>query len=480
MKKALLATIGTCGLIVVLTMFALLGCGNGTVTTTAATAAVTTAATAAPTTAATSAATTPSTQAPGTTQAAATKTLKIGSIVPLSMTQGLEIQKWMQLFADMKNESGGWKIGNDVYTVEYTAYDGGYHDPAKTKTAVEKAVSQDHVQFLVSDWVDVVQATLTVTEPQKVLVLGWDMSGEGVKPTINYYFNASGIHFMSGLNYAMFHDMQAKGATTYLTAGMDNAQGKAIIGSAVTTAKLVGLTALDPLFAPQDTVDYGPLATKVMSQNPSYFDCDGTTGDQLLSLHSALKDVGYKGLITAGNLDVNTLNKAVTKLGKEWFEGMETTCTDPRPFITDPSMKDLIDRYVAKYGEFKADGCLWVTPWFFFEDAVNATQSVDTTALANYLADSKHPVQAVTGYAQLVARPDIGNLRTVDAVLTNELGVIKDGQLVPLKVVSLLDTYLASVMGYGQVDAYKAYWNEHGKPAFPEQTSLLKWSDVGM
>lgn len=475
MKKALLATIGICSLLLV-SMLVIAGCGDEATTDT-------TAATAAPTTAVTSADTTGSTQttdATSTTAALPTKTLKIGSIVPLNMTQGLEIQKWMQLFADTYNERGGWKIGDAVYNIEYTAYDGGYHDAAKTRTAAEKAVSQDGVQFLVSNWVDVVQATLTVTEPAKVLTLGWDMSGEGVKPTIEYFFNASGIHFMSGLNYVMFHDMMEKGATSYLTTGQDTAQGKAITASGATTARLVGLETFDPVLFAQDTVDFGPLATKVMSIAPDFFDCDGTTGEQLLSLHSALKDVGFAGLVCAGNMDTDTLNKAVAKLGKEWFEGMEVTSTDPRPFLSDPAMQAWVDAYVAKYGEFKTDGCLWVTPWFFFEAAVNAAQSVDSTALAEYLSNSKGAIMAVTGPAQLVARPDIENNRTVDAVLTNQIGVIKDGQIVPLKQVSLLDTYLASVMGYGQVDMYKPYWTEQGVPEFPEQDSLLNWSDVGM
>ena len=100
------------------------------------------------------------------------KVLKFGSILPFNQKEGLEIQKWMKLFAKMYNEQGGWLIGGQRYQVEYTAYDGGFQDAAKARSAVERAVLQDGLKILVSNWGDPETQTTTITEPNKVLVLG--------------------------------------------------------------------------------------------------------------------------------------------------------------------------------------------------------------------------------------------------------------------------------------------------------------------
>ena len=56
--------------------------------------------------------------------AAKDKVLKIGTVAPLNLKEGVEIQRWMNLFAKIVNEKGGWKIGNDVYKLQSIVYDG--------------------------------------------------------------------------------------------------------------------------------------------------------------------------------------------------------------------------------------------------------------------------------------------------------------------------------------------------------------------
>jgi hypothetical protein len=177
-------------------------------------------------------------------------------------------------------------------------------------------------------------------------------------------------------------------------------------------------------------------------------------------------------------MDEATLDKMVAKFGKEWFEGMATTATDPRSVQKDPRMVDLIDRYTKEYGTFNADGLRWATSWFFFEDAVNATQSTDPDVLAAYLAKSTKAVMTLGGYAQLVARPDLGGDRTNEAVIHDFVGVIHDGKLAVEKAVSLKDQYLASIKSYNLLAAYQPYWDKYGKPQFPDEPSLLDYPDL--
>jgi hypothetical protein len=71
---------------------------------------------------------------------AATKELKIGTLVNVRSPEGVEIERWLNLFAKMYNEQGGWTIGGEKYQVKLTVYDCGYQDVSKTRTAAERAV----------------------------------------------------------------------------------------------------------------------------------------------------------------------------------------------------------------------------------------------------------------------------------------------------------------------------------------------------
>jgi hypothetical protein len=473
MRRSIAFLVCIAGLIVALSL-ALASCGGDTGATTSQ----------GPAGSETTAGSTPQTTgepATGTTAAStgSEKVLKIGSVDALNLAQGLEAQKWMNLFVKMINEQGGWKIGNDTYEVEYATYDSGYQDPTKTRSAVEKAVLQDGVQLLVSNFGDIPQVTATIAEPNKVLVLGLDVSGEVLKGAANkYFFNASGIFFNAGMNFTLFDYYKQKGATDHLTVAIDGEMTRMVVQTQNAAAAASGLKVLDPMFYTADTLDFGPLATKIMSVNPGFVNLGTTTGDNLVNLLTALHDAGYKGLISPGFMDEATLDNMVDKFGKEWFEGMATAATDPRSVQKDARMVELINRYTQEYGTFNSDGLRWVTPWFFFEDAVNATGSVDPTVLAEYLSKSTKPVMTLGGYSLLVARPELQNTNTVEAIIPDFLGVIRDGKLIVESAVSIKDQYLASIMSYNLLQPYEQYWNQAGKPQFPEEPSLLDYTDL--
>ncbi len=51
------------------------------------------------------------------------KVLKIGGVKALNSPMSLEEKKWLDLFAKLINEQGGWKIGADTYDVDMIVYD---------------------------------------------------------------------------------------------------------------------------------------------------------------------------------------------------------------------------------------------------------------------------------------------------------------------------------------------------------------------
>jgi hypothetical protein len=71
---------------------------------------------------------------PSASQAQQQKTLVLGSLVPLVTKQGLEIQKWNNLFVKLINTEGGLKVGSQRYLLKWNTYDVGYQDATKSRT----------------------------------------------------------------------------------------------------------------------------------------------------------------------------------------------------------------------------------------------------------------------------------------------------------------------------------------------------------
>jgi ABC-type branched-subunit amino acid transport system substrate-binding protein len=405
------------------------------------------------------------------------KVLKIGAIVPLNLKEGMEIKKWHELFAKIINEKGGWKIGNETYRVEMLAYDHGM-DPSKARAAVEKAVYQDGVKILVDNWLDPQAQTASITEPNKVLVLGGGQRDDVVSPNMKYYFRTGGTYLGRGINYVIFSDYAKKGAKTGLSVNPDTEMGHSASNLYGKAIELAGLKLLPPVFFATDTTDFSAIATKIKSANPDLVDFGTTSGAPITNLIAALKEVGYKGRIfPGGSVTANTFADIVKRVGS-YFDGAETSFFDLRGIQKDPEMISLMDRYAKEYGQFLADGCFWVGGWFILQDAINATKSVDADVLKKYLENGPKGVMTLTGYRQLFARPDLQNYRTVDVASGHGIGQVQNGKLVYTKQVTVKDQYLISIKTYGLTEAYQNYWNKYGKPVFPNEKSSFDFTDL--
>jgi hypothetical protein len=61
------------------------------------------------------------------------------------------------------------------------------------RAATERLVLQDKVKFLVNSCGDNVAETLSITEPNKVMVIGFGFTDESVQPNLQYYYRGLGI-----------------------------------------------------------------------------------------------------------------------------------------------------------------------------------------------------------------------------------------------------------------------------------------------
>jgi hypothetical protein len=108
---------------------------------------------------------------------------------------------------------------------------------------------------------------------------------------------------------------------------------------------------------------------------------------------------------------------------------------------------------------------------------------VDVDIIKAYLDNSKNPVRHIPGWAQLFARPDKENYRTIDGIMSCYAGIVKDGQWVLYKPITCKDCYLYTIKILKWDDTYKKYWEEYGYPTFPaeeEGKNALNFSDFGI
>jgi len=240
---------------------------------------------------------------------------------------------------------------------------------------------------------------------------------------------------------------------------------------------MAGFEVLEPVFYNSDTVDFGPIATKVMSMGADSV-CFPDAGSSLaINIMGSLYDAGWKGTIFPSSLNASDLAKIYSKVG-DWCDGMLGLYFDPRgiPMVmNNPDMKYWLDEYVKEYGTFVESGCLWVGGFWFLQDAIKGTNSIDNKAIQAYLDKSDHEVDTLLGHARLMARPDLKNFRTMDSAFSDGIAISKGGKFEFYMPDTVQDQYICSIKAYGLTDIYKAYWAENGKPTFPKSAQYARF-----
>jgi len=421
----------------------------------------------------------PTTPTTPTTPPPPQKVLKIGASLDMNSSMGIQEKKWFDLFAKLYNDAGGWEIGGEKYKVEVIIYNN-QSDQVKAKSDVEKLVLQDGCKFILGGSASAAVDGL-VTEPNKVLICEQDMTGAGVKPNLQYWYGTCDTTWGRGTNYTIYSDFMTRGCKSIVEVKSDDMMGHYFDMLNSTAAKAVGLEVLPSVFYDPSTSDFGPIATKVKSLNP---DCVSVMYAAEIQIVPALRDAGWKGPIELSMPIESHLPEMITKVGKEYLEGAEGVIQDPRGYQKDPRMLSLMDAYAKEYGKFELDGIFFgADNWLVVEDAINHTQSVDPDVIKKYLDNSPAPARTLVGFTTMLARPDVGNFRTIDGAFSHGVGIVRDGKWEVFKIVPCKDMYLCSIKVKNMLDIYKKYWEEYGYPKFPAEEqgkNMMKYSDFGI
>jgi ABC-type branched-subunit amino acid transport system substrate-binding protein len=404
----------------------------------------------------------------------------------MTSARGLQTANWYKLMAKLINDAGGWKIGNDTYTVDMIIYNT-QGNMVTAKDLLTRLVLQDGCKFIIntSFLTSSADVDATVTEPNKVIAITLDLTNQAVNPKYQYYY-PTGNFFQNADVYKIYTNMVKKGVKSYVSVKMDNQMGRSMDPAMNLAWKLASPT-IDykgTVWEPMSTVDWGPIATKIKSMNPDCVDLIYTASipNSIPSTYRALADIGYKGYITPGQMSQPILDALVVNVGKAAVEGGEVPGADPNTWQQEPQMRSLIDAYSKEYGKWSTDA--GPVEFQVLQAAINGAQSVDTDVVKAYLDNSQLLIPTLSGFFEYFARPDVGNNRPISGANSGKIAVIKDGKLVDSGTFTTIkDQYLFTIKSRDMVDVYKAYWEKYGYPTFPAAQKGMEsfhYSDLGI
>ena len=382
------------------------------------------------------------------------KILKLGNTVPLSSKEGIQIKKWLELLAERTNNAGGLVVKGERYNVQMVIYDDAYSADTG-RAAAERLVYQDGVKHIICQWGSApIVATLGIAEPNKVLMICDGMTEKTMEPQFHYIYRAPSLFWNAGSQSYWIEQFKKDGlSATVVNICPDDVTGRGAAEKLVMMYKNVGVKVVDTLFYKRDTTDYTPFATKIKSLNPGWVDTGPTGGGApTLLLAKALYDVDYKGGKIFNNM-AETWKDIVEKVSPSAIEGAVGLFKDPRQYRKEKWVLDLCDAYEKKYGVWETDATNWIAGWFILMAAIKKADSLEVEDLVKAMNGLE--VDTLDAKRRFVARPDMNNPRTCDAVEEEAAGIIKNGKFQVAKLISIDEDYRDSIKAYGLQDVFK-------------------------
>jgi branched-chain amino acid transport system substrate-binding protein len=368
--------------------------------------------------------------------AAATKTIKVGVICWTGFGLGADFWKGVQLAAQIANNKGGLAVGNDKYHVELILGDSKLNS-ATGKTAAEKLVYQDKVNFILGD--ETSQAWLPVTEQNKVIMIAGGPLPYLHSADNNYTFQGTEITSQTPVTFSWLtkHDPSVKAV---VISGPDDQIGHAIAGSFSESAKKFNLKVADIVYYPRETADFSPTAAKIKATTADAYVSVGAGPESIALLFKALHEINYtaKKWNPQGGPEAGLLMSVVGPAPIEGLiGGLNAISSDSPP----PVSKEFKDAYIAKYGKWDYPETLFANTWYMLQAGIQKAQSIDPDKIAAALHTGLS-FENLEGPAMVVPRPDLGNpKKATDLAVGLGIMQVKNGKIVQIDSISTKEAF---------------------------------------
>ncbi len=335
------------------------------------------------------------------------KTLKIGTVMPISGPLGIIGLLWGQGFdlaADWLNEQGGLKVGGDTYLIEFIHEDG-KGSPEASAAAANKLVYQDKVNFVIGCVLNPCsEAVYDVAKPAEVLhVLQYTMDpyredvwGIGAdNPRLILLMPMITLSFESFFEYLHETYPDAKN----LVWGMVNYPFDRMLAEAVDTAEAKGFEVVGGETLDWSWTDWYPFATSLLKHQPDgIFIIHGGGPDVVAYQIKAIREQGFTGpIISFGS--ASPLLVPIIVGAENSYDLIFNQAYAGAPEATE-MMKEVKARYEAKYPEedWIDDPLMaWDEAWVLAQ-GIEKANSLDAEAVMEALEGMTAPGSLQTAF----------------------------------------------------------------------------------
>jgi ABC-type branched-subunit amino acid transport system substrate-binding protein len=289
-------------------------------------------------------------------------------------------------------------------------------------TVAERLIFQDGVKFILTDNSGVTEAIYPTTEANKTIVVGGPLDTVVLSPNNHYTFSS----FMGWEWYAVipgFLHQSYPNIKTIFTASTDDLSGHAGVANFEKGIAAYGFQLVEAMYYPATATDMSSIALKAVSDNPDGVNCGGGGPALDALLIKALWQAGYKGQMFAISAEpLGTVGKIAPAAA---LEGLIASAW---PVEFDPASTPIAaafkQAFAAKFGSWTSPTITGALPYTVLTTALQQAGSLDTDQVAAVISNGLK-FEGPNGPGEMAPRPDLGNTRTVDAVVGIPIKTIK-------------------------------------------------------
>ena len=302
--------------------------------------------------------------------------IKIGMIVALTgagASLGLPMVEVAKMAADRIKDEGGLLVGGKRYNFEFIPEDAPYDQPDRARTAATKLVHRDNVKFIIIGGDPLDSAASTVTEPEKVIIIG----NSGNAPLYgekDYMMNChSTAMFFSETYYSRLID-ENPDWNSFVYIQYNARWDQLAVEFAKEAMEKLGKE-LHVVVADQGAVDYTPTVTAALAKQPDVVLVGLVLGDSV-AIIKTIRELGWEGPMISAVNTYHGLNEIMAGLEgvEEYAEGFYQV--DYAPFPPNAAGQQFIDDYKARTGgEFNTFA---FASWWLMEGFAAALKTAGT------------------------------------------------------------------------------------------------------
>ena len=282
---------------------------------------------------------------------ASAKELKIGFVGVTSgpaAAWGTSNVRSMQTRAAWINETGGVKIGDDIYEITILTFDD-QKDPKRAIAGMEK-MAQEGIHYVVGPNVDDGAAAVRpVAEKNNIMYFPYAFPKSLYqKPASNAVLGMIANYQSGPAIYKYLRDERGVKTIAFIAANESDPLSQRDGG--VVAAKALGLEVVaDKDTYQNDTRDFVPVLTPVLRTKPDLLVLSGVAPGNAPLLIRAARELGYTGLISTETAqDAKVLEEGAGELANGFISvGGAST-----PEIRSKAMEEFIERYIKMFGEY--------------------------------------------------------------------------------------------------------------------------------